>query len=94
MHLLPRAAFAALLLATTASAWADNATAPGCGTAARQTEAEGGGVGSQNFATHKTDSEAGGVGSANLVTRKTEAEGGGVSSVNQPTKMAAATPCR
>jgi hypothetical protein len=93
MHLLPRAALAVLLLGTTASAWADNATAPGCG-AARQTEAEGGGVGSQNFATRKTDSEAGGVGSQNFATHKTEAEGGGVSSVNQPTKMAAAAPCR
>ena len=68
MHLLPRAALAVLLLGTTASAWADNATAPGCGTAARQSEAEGGG-GSQNFATRKTEAEGGGVSSVNQPTK-------------------------
>jgi hypothetical protein len=90
MHVLLRATLVALLLgaSVSASTWADNVAATGCGSAAKQTEAEGGGVGSQNLVTHKTESEGGGVGSANLKTRKT-----GAATADQPTNMAATAPC-
>jgi hypothetical protein len=96
MKLFLKATLVALSLGTAVagSAMADNASAPGCPSAARQTEAEGGGVGSVGQVTRKTEAEGGGVGSVNAVTRKTEAEGGGVGSVGQATQMATAAPCR
>ena len=65
-----KATFVALSLGTAVagSAMADNAGTPGCASAARQTEAEGGGVGSVNAVTRKTEAEGGGVGSVGQAT--------------------------
>ena len=110
MQLLPKLAFAALLLGSTVAGSAAFAASPdstGCPPGMQRAESEAGGVNSVNMATRKADSEAGGVGSVNIATHKADSEAGGVGSVNIATRKAeseaggvtstgntALTPCR
>jgi hypothetical protein len=88
MRILPKVAFAALLLgaplATSAFAANDTGCPPG------MHRAEAGGVGSLNLNTRKAESETGGVGSTPLNTRKAESEAGGPGSTSLNTRKAEA----
>ncbi len=107
MQLLPRMAFAALLLGSTiaGSAFAAGPDSTGCAPGLQRAEQETGGVGTANQLTRKAESETGGVGTVNQLTRKAESETGGVGTVNQLTRkaeaetggvgqMASAAPCK
>lgn len=89
MRILPKVAFAALLLGSTIAAPTFAASdSTGCPPGMHRAEAETGGVGSTALQTRKAEAEGGGVGSVGLATRKAEAEGGGVGSANLNTRKA------